>query len=51
MSGQRHPLVVVASKPWREVLAVTLRKPVEVGFHLRQESRVKGGSREGDPGQ
>ena len=43
--------MVVASKPWRDVLAVALRKSVEVGFHLRQESRVKGVSREGDPGQ
>ena len=30
--------VVVASKPWREVLAVALRKPVEVELHLRQEN-------------
>ena len=44
-------VVGVASKPLREVLAVALRKPVEGGLHLRQESRVKGGSREGDSGQ
>ena len=52
VSSHKHSLVgMVPSKPWREVLAVALRKPVEGGLHLRQESRVKGGSREGDPGQ
>ena len=52
VSSHRHSLVgMVASKPWREVLAVALRKPVEGGLHLRQESRVKGCSRDSDPCQ
>ena len=53
VSSHKHSLVgmVVASKPWREVLALALGKPVEGGLHLRQERRVNGGSKEGDPGQ